>query len=37
MSPIEAVPECSKIGVHVVPAFTYFHTPPLAAATYTVR
>ncbi len=33
MSPMLADGYCVKIGVHVVPAFTDFQTPPDAAAT----
>jgi len=36
MHPIEYAPCESKIGVHVVPAFSVFHTPPDPTATYHV-
>ena len=32
--PIEYEPWSSKTGVHVVPALTVFHTPPLPTPTY---
>jgi hypothetical protein len=35
-SPIEYVPSFWKIGVHVVPAFVVFHTPPDATPAYHV-
>src|SRR5690242_401512 len=35
--PIEYEASLSKMGVHVVPAFVVFHTPPDATATYHVR
>jgi hypothetical protein len=34
---IEYDASLSKTGVHVVPAFVVFHTPPDATATYHVR
>ena len=36
MHPIEYTPWASKIGVHVVPAFSVFQTPPDPTATYHV-
>ena len=33
-SPIDVDAAFSKIGSQVVPSFTFFHTPPLAVATY---
>jgi hypothetical protein len=30
MSPIDAIGCSSKSGSHVIPAFTVFHTPPVA-------
>jgi hypothetical protein len=34
MQPVEYEDSSSKIGVHVVPAFTVFHTPDDPVATY---
>src|SRR5437867_536408 len=36
MQPIEYEPWLSKMGVHVVPAFVVFQTPPDATVTYQV-
>src|SRR5215471_14160694 len=36
MAPIDCTSCLSNIGVNVVPPFIDFHTPPLAAPTYTV-
>src|SRR5215475_5348840 len=35
-SPIEIMPSWSKMGSHVVPLLTVFHTPPPADPTYIV-
>src|SRR3989441_7637983 len=37
IAPIDWTGCLSKIGLKVVPPLTDFHTPPLAAPTYTVR
>src|SRR6267142_7089363 len=37
MAPIDCTGCLSKTGLYVVPPFTDFQTPPLAAPTYTVR
>src|SRR3954466_10639932 len=36
MAPIDCTGCLSKTGLNVVPPFTHFHTPPLAAPTYSV-
>src|SRR5712691_8094017 len=37
IAPIDCTGCLSKTGLYVVPPFCDFHTPPLAAPTYTVR
>src|SRR5260370_1025800 len=36
-APMDCAPSLSNTGLNVVPPFEDFHTPPLAAPTYTVR